>query len=368
VSNLPIGDIVDISVEISSVSTARNGFNLGLIVGSSAVIDATERVRIYSDVESMITDGFALESAEYKAAVLYFSAKLRPDYVAIGYWDSAGETVVDALMDCRAKNTEWYGCMVCGLQKANILLAAAYIEVAAQSSTFFYTTSDVEVLTKVAGNVMETLQGLEYKRTIGQYSTHIDAVAAILGYAMGANTGLENSMYTLAYKKEIGVVTEDLTATQVLNIKDQNGNIYISRGNTYNLFEQGVMANGQYFDEILGIDMLVHNIQLSVLDLLTSAAKVPQTEDGVSLLVNAISRPCIASRNIGFIAPGVWNAAPVLTLKTGDMLSQGFLILSKSIASQSVEDRAARIAPPIYVCVKLSGAIEFVNIQIIVNR
>ena len=114
--------------------------------------------------------------------------------------------------------------------------------------------------------------------------------------------------------------------------------------------------------------MLVNNIQLSVLDLLTGSTKVPQTEDGVALLASAINGPCLAARNTGFIAPGIWNAAPILSLNTGDTLSQGYLILSEPIDSQSQADRDARLAPPIYVPVKLAGAIEHVNIGIYVNR
>ena len=128
------------------------------------------------------------------------------------------------------------------------------------------------------------------------------------------------------------------------------------------------MANGYPFDEIIGIDMLVNDIELSAMDLLVGSQKVPQTEDGVSMLISAITSPCISSRDRGFIAPGVWSQPSILTLKTGDTLSQGFAILSKSIASQSSSDRAQRIAPPIYVCVKLAGAIEFVKIQLDIAR
>ena len=367
-ATLPISDIVDISIVLSPSATTRNGFNLGLIVGASTVIGVTERVREYFDTDSMIVDGFAIDSAEYKAATLYFSATKRPNSVLIGQWVSATESIVEALMDCRAKNTEWYSCLVCGLQKANILLLAAYIETAIPSSVLFYTTADADVLTKGEGNVMATLQGSEYMRTIGQYSTHSDAIAAIMGYAMGANTGMEDSAYTLAYKKEVGVITETLSLTQVNNVKLQNGNIYINRGNTYNLFEQGVMANGYPFDEIIGIDMLVNDIELSVMDLLVGSQKVPQTEDGVSMIVSAIISPCISSRDRGFIAPGAWDQPSILTLKTGDTLSQGFAILSKTISSQSSSDRAQRVAPPIYVCAKLAGAIEFVKIQLDIAR
>ena len=71
---------------------------------------------------------------------------------------------------------------------------------------------------------------------------------------------------------------------------------------------------------------------------------------------------------MGFIAPGQWNGSACLTLKTGDYLQQGYVVLSEAIDDQDQADRDARKAPPIYVCTKLAGAIESVIIQVNVNR
>jgi hypothetical protein len=317
----------------------------------------------------MIADGFTVSEDEYKAATLYFSQNPQPTKVAIGRWDKTeSETALEAITACRVKNTDWYACYLCGAVKADIEAIAPYIEAVEPSSTFFYTTVDADVLAGTAGNVMLTLKAASYKRSIGQYSTSPDAAASIMGYAMGANTGLANTSYTLAHKKEVGVVPEALTANQVTIMNAQNGNYYVNRGNTYNVFQQGIMANGMHFDEIINLDMLVNDIQLAVMDLLTAVSKVPQNEGGVTLLVSAITGPCNSARDRGFLSPGVWNAPSILNLNTGDSLSQGYLILTATIDSQSASDRSSRIAPPIYVCVKLAGAIEFVSIQINVNR
>jgi len=484
---LPLSDIVNISVVLSPVATVRNGFNLGLIVGTSTHITASDRVKVYTGIEGMVADGFLSSEAEYKAATLYFSQNPKPTKLAIGRWDDTGaETVLEAITACRVKNTDWYACYLCGAVTADILSIAPYIEAVEPSSVFFYTTADADVLAGTAltsgyetgasipstdislgtattfqiavdgdetyhpvtltlaglntglliaaamqtairalggiyaavtvsftggvyiitsatvglnskvrviagatndvaaalkigaangaadtdgtGSIMIQLKAMEYKRTIGQYSTSPDAAASIMGYAMGANTGLANTAYTLAYKSEVGVIPEALTENQVTLIKGQNGNIYINRGNTYNLFEQGIMANGMHFDEIINLDMLVNDIRLAVMDLLAGIAKVPQNEGGITLLISAITGPCNAARNRGFLSPGVWTAPSILGLNTGDTISQGYLILAETISSQSASDRSSRIAPPIYVCVKLAGAIEFVNIQINVNR
>ena len=199
-------------------------------------------------------------------------------------------------------------------------------------------------------------------------TTYIPSAVAIMGYAMGANDGTANSTYTLAYKEEVGVTTEALTTTQVASIKDANGNVYINRGSSYNLFEQGHMANGTSFDELINLDKLQNDIQLTVMDLLYANRKIPQTDDGVNQIVHALNVVCESNVTIGFIAPGIWNAAAVGNLSTGDVLTKGYLIQADTVASQSQADREARKSPNIYIAVKLAGAIEYVVITVDVNR
>ena len=128
------------------------------------------------------------------------------------------------------------------------------------------------------------------------------------------------------------------------------------------------MASGVYWDEVLGLDMLKNNIQLSVMDLLAKSPKVPQTEGGVTQIVGAIVPACEAAVNAGFLAPGIWTEAPLLNLATGDALPKGYLIQAESISSQSIVDRESRKAPPIYVAVKLAGAVQSAVIRVNVNR
>jgi hypothetical protein len=361
--------IVKVTVQVSPLSVVNSAFNLGLIVGPSAVISAANRVKIYSGADDMLAQGWVGTEHEYLAAQIYFSQTPRPSKIAIGRWDTTGvETALQAITACRAANNDWYAVYLVDAVKADILLIAAYIETATPLSTFFYDTQDAAVLSGTAGNVMITLQAAKRHRTFGQYSTSAYAAVAAMGYAMSANSGLANSAYTLAYKTEVGILPEVLTTTQVNTILGYGGNIYTNYGATYNLLVQGTMADGVSFDEVLNLDVLTNAVQTAVMNALTSAPKIPQAEEGVGLLVSAITEPCNAARIRGAIAPGVWKAAPVLGLKTGDTLSTGYMVLADTIANQSQADRDARKSPPIYVPIKLAGAIEHVVIGIIVNR
>lgn len=364
-----LNSIVSVSVQVSPLSVVNSAFNLGLIVGVSTIISASDRVKVYNGTEDMISQGWLGTEPEYLAAQIYFSQTPRPSKVAIGRWDNTGaETALVAITACRAANNDWYAVYLCAAVKADILLISAYIETATPFSTFFYDTSDSAVPAGTAGNVMFTLQAAKRHKTIGQYTTTLYNIVAIMGYAMGANTGLANSAYTLAYKTEKGVLPEVLTSAQVATILGYSGNVYTSYGATYNLFVQGTMHDGVPFDEVINLDVLTNAIQTAVMNALTTLPKVPQSNDGLSVLVSAITVPCSEARNRGVLAPGVWKGAPVLGLKTGDTLSTGYIVLADSLATQSQADRDARKSPPIYVCIKLAGAMEHVVIGVIANR
>jgi hypothetical protein len=494
-STLSLNEIVKVTINLSPTAAVRNAFNIGLIVGTSTVISATERIRKYTAVADMLTDGFTLTSPEYIAASIFMEQALVPTYVYIGRQDlTATETPVQAITACRAADNEWYTVTFASvLAKADILAVSAYIESATPASAFFYTTHDADALSGAAGNVFTTLKALNYKRSIGQYSTfanttagyttggvsaaidlhsgtatnfkisvdgdataqaitlniancttglttaaemqtqirnlggvyaavtvtfnpttinyiitsgtsgslssvvvtagatldvssalkisvaggatnttgtttYVPAAVAIMGWAMGANDGTANSAYTLAFKQEVGITTENITTTQELMIKGNNGNIYVSRGSQYELFELGVMSNGSYFDELINLDKLQNDMQLTVMDLLVANRKIAQTDSGVNMIVHALNTVCESNVTIGFIAPGIWNAAAVKSLATGDTLPKGYLVQADTIASQLQSDREARKSPNIYVAVKLAGAIQYVLISIDVNR
>lgn len=199
-------------------------------------------------------------------------------------------------------------------------------------------------------------------------TTYVEAAAAIMGYAMGANTQTSNSAYTLFAKLEIGITAETLKGTELTKIKSYNGNAYVNRGSVYNLFENGVMHDGTFFDEVLNIDMLTNALQVAVLNTFIDQSKVPQSDDGMQTLETALTTPLENAVKIGFIAPGIWNSASVLSVKTGDILTTGYKILADSVSSQSQADREARKAPPVYVLIKTAGAFHNLKIGLYENR
>lgn len=376
-----LDSIVDITVEVSPLAAPRATFNIACIIGSTDVIDTTERVRLYENADDMLDDGFALTDPEYLAASIYFSQSPQPRKVYIGRQDlttSPAETCLEAITDCRDKNFDWYIGICLNAVKADHEDIAQWVESTNPSTVYAFTTSDADLLAATASppGIFEYLKALDYSRTIGQYSTiqggdypnNIYAIVAIVGYVCGQNSGLANSAFTLKFKQETGIATEPLTATQRGYIENQNGNLYLSYGNYYSWFEQGKMANGDFFDERINLDMLVNNIQLTISDLLNSTPKIPQTEAGVTQIIHEINQACDEAVNIGFLAPGEWTGKDILNLKYGDTLTKGYLVQAEAIADQSTSDRQNRISPNIYVAIKEAGAMHSIIIGVYVNR
>lgn len=429
---LPLEPVVNVIVNLSARSAVRKAFDLALLVGETSVIPQEERIRIYSSISEMLEDGFTLNDRLYKAAALIFGQAKTPQRVAIGCIGTVTEvtqvpdedtemntpsqeegsvapedsvedeeleptqeelggaaspdslqalstatrreTPVETFAACRETNGEWYVGIYCAdITNDEHLACAEYFESITPSSVYAYTTNDATTLTDTKGNIFAQLKAKNYRRSFGQYSSqHKDAVCAIIGWAMGAMTGTAGSAFTLAYKTEVGVETENATAViasqAVDNVKANNGNIYINRGSSYDIFEEGTLADGTWFDELIFLDKYQNEMQLSIMDLLYQNNKIAQTEGGMSQIVDAVKEVCEDMRRIGFIESGVWKASSILNLQKGDTLPNGYYIQTEPIDEQSQADRDARKAPYTYVSLKLAGAIHHVTVQVDVNR
>lgn len=376
---LPLDPIANIMVNLSARSAVRKAFNLALLMGDvgDSVDFGSARIKTYESTTEMLQDGFTTSDRLYKAAALIFGQSKTPPKVAIGKatkTDGALESPLATLQACREDDGEWYIGIYCGaISNDQILECAQYVESVSPDTVFAYTTNDTKVMDTEDGGIFKKLKDLSYRHSFGQYSSkNDDAVCAIIGWAMGAMTGTINSAFTLAYKTEVGVETENssslFSSSKVNAIKSHNGNVYINRGSYYNVFEEGTMADGTWFDEVIYLDKYKNDMQLAVMDLLYQNNKIAQTEAGMTRIKDAIKVVCEDMNRIGFIATGVWKSNDILNLAYGATLPSGYMIQSEPIDEQPQADRDARKAPPIYVSLKLAGAIHHVTIQVDVNR
>ena len=372
---LPLDPVVNIIVNLAAVSATRKKFNLALLMGNVGTVAdfANKRIVTYDSLNAMLQAGFTTEDRLYKAAALIFGQRKKPPLVAIGKVGSE-EAPVKTVQECRQADSEWYVGIYCGdITDAQILAVQEYVEACTPSTMFAFTTAE-ETAKADDGGIFGTINGKGYRRIIGQYSTaHKDAICAAIGWAMGAmSASTINSAFTLAYKREVGVQAENymqtFTSNDLNNIKKNYGNVYVNRGNFYDVFEEGRVGDGSWFDEIIYLDKFKNDMQLGIMDLLVNVSKVPQTEAGMGRIKTAIKEVCDDMNRIGFIKEGVWKGEELMALEYGKVLPGGYLIQSEPISEQAQAERDARNAPPIYVSLKLAGAIHHVTIQVDVNR
>lgn len=267
----------------------------------------------------------------------------------------------------------WYGVMFAASvmpADSDYTAVAGLIQGLTVSRIFGVTTQEAAALNpNLTSDVASQLQALGYSRTFTQYSSSSPyACAGIFGDAFTVDFNGTNTLYTLKFKQEIGVVAETLTESQAAALNTKNCNVYVNYNNQTAILQQGVMANGTFFDVIHGTDWLQNDIQTIVFNLLfTAGTKIPQTDAGVNQIVSAITQGLNQAVVNDLIAPGVWTGPPVGAIVTGQTLSTGYYIFAPSVASQTQADRAARKAPVLTVCIKLSGAIHFVSVIINVN-
>ena len=322
---LDLRPIVKVDINLSAKAAARKGFNAALILGDSAVIDPTTRLKMYTSADALLDDGFTNASDEYVAAQLYFSQSPQPDKLYVGVVDTANsEDMVTAATACRQANSEWYELIPLGASDAEVEALALWVESANPRTVMMYTTHTSDVLQPTYDendppeqiqDVFMQLKAANYRRSWGVYNSGTaDSAAAWAGKVNGLNSGTAGSMFTLAYKSVAGITTDALTEAQVQyvagsrNTTGNNGNVYVTRAEDYDLLQQGYMADGTSFDEILGLDMLENDIQLNVMDLLAQSRKVPQTAAGVASIIN-VRRPTATNESARpFMCASSWPA------------------------------------------------------------
>lgn len=458
---LPLGLIVDVSVQINPQGVAAPKFNQALIIGPSAVIPNATRCVLFQGstiLAQMVTYGFSTTSPEYLAAQAYMAQTPQPQYLWIGLQDPSsiktfaisggnagtgyvvgdqfgvvgspagtggvgqvtsisaggvvtgialvaggtgysvaaalsttttgagtglkvstltiGETSLQAVTACRNASPSWYLAYCIGAAKADNIAVVTYAQSASPQMQYFFNTSDSDALSGAAGNVFSTLKASNFNRYQGTYITTQGGAATgntyfgagLMGVAMGRNTGLNNSYFILPFKPVVGMTPEPLSPSQVATINGINGNVYVNYANSYDSYTPGVTGNGQYFDQILGLDMLAADLQFGVANALFGAPAIPMTNSGQSTLIHAANKACQLSANRGFISTGIWDGPTVLNLESGDTVISGFLNQSDSYANQTAGARANRQAMPIYTAVVLTEGAQSILIGVFVQQ
>lgn len=377
---LPVSNVVKVDVIMSPKAATGRNFGALLILGSSAVIPLTERIRLYSSAADIGTD-FGIASEEYKAASVFFSQSPAPSQVYVGRWaktlasgeEGKVETLLEAVNAVLQYNS-WYGLGIADsetVSDADVLSVAAAIEAASSSRILAVTTQEPEtLLASSSTDLAAKLKAGKFSRAFVQYSSSSKyAALSAFGRAFTVNFNGNNTTITLKFKQEPTITYEALNTAQAQALEGKNANVFVYYANDTAILEQGVMANGDFFDERHGLDWLQNYVQTNLFNLLyTSTSKIPQTEAGITRLLTNVEQSLDQAVSNGLVAPGIWSGAALGQINTGDTLTKGYYVYAAPLASQAQADREARKAPLIQVACKLAGAVHYADVQINVVR
>ncbi|QIE96124.1 DUF3383 domain-containing protein [Pantoea stewartii] len=377
---LPVSNVASVDIIMSPRAAAGRNFGSLLILGSATIIPLTERIRLYTSAASIGTD-FGTSSEEYLAAVAYFSQSPTPSQVYVGRWAKTlaaaevgkVETLLDGVNACLGF-TSWYGLGVtydADRKDDDLLPVCAAIESSSLSRILAVTTKNTDaLLITVNTDIASKVKASKYSRTFVQYSStsNYGAISAF-GRAFTVDFNGFGTTITLKFKQEPGITYESLTPAQAAALDAKNCNVYVYYANDTAILQQGVMGNGDFFDERHGLDWLQNYVQTNLFNLLyTSRTKVPQTDAGNTRIMANVEASMDQAVNNGLIAPGVWNGGQIGQLSPGDTLTKGYYVYMPAISSQAQADREARKSVPVQVACKLAGAIHYASVQINVMR
>lgn len=282
------------------------------------------------------------------------------------------ETALDAvvLFDDRF-GQKWYALFIDNASNADHVAVAGYIEGTNTKHFYCVNSQEAGILSAVdTTNIAYQLKELGYKKSAVQYSSKSKyAVVSLISRILTTDYTANNTVITLKFKQEPGVVAEELASTQAANAAAVNANIFVKYDNNTAIIQEGTVANGDLIDTIIGADWFAITVQNDVYNLLyTSTTKIPQTNAGHQLVQTVISRTCAGAVYNGLLAPGQWDGTSFGSLKSGDYMPNGYYVYFQPVELQNPALRAKRQSQTFQVAAKLAGAIHSVSVQLNISR
>lgn len=279
-----------------------------------------------------------------------------------------------AVLDLADHARSWYGLAIAtrnAPSKEDLLAVAGFVEASESARMFAVTINTPDALDPNNNQDFGSLaKARAFRKTATQFSsTNPFACMSMFARQFSVDFTGSKTASTAKFKQQPGVIPEALKVSQARTLAAKNYNVYVSYQNGVAITQEGVMSNGQFFDEVHGLDWLKDTVETLLFNLhYQSLTKIPQTDEGVTQLLTETEKGLEMGRTNGLIAPGVWNADPFGYLKRGQALPKGYYTYAAPIAEQMQNEREARRAPVIQVALKLAGAFHSAHVILNVNR
>ena len=195
------------------------------------------------------------------------------------------------------------------------------------------------------------LKAQNYDRTFTVFSADQDGYAAAAW--IGKNAPKDPGSITWKFKGVAGVVADKLTTTQKINISGKNGNTYTEVGGV-NIFEEGVVVNGEFIDIIRGTDWIQVRMQEEVYTLLINEDKVPFDNGGIEAVLTQMRK---------ILDQAVTNKILRTTIAGQEAEEATPSVFAPDISDIPAADRAARFLQGLEFSGFYAGAVHKVKID-----
>lgn len=348
-----LSSIVNVQINLSEPIVGRASFGHILILGEPPLDENAdvEPVSVYASISEMEDDGWVTIGDDADpvgvAARVAFSQSPRPTrlYVAVRQSSEGWAVTLN-----RALMTEgWYVIVPAGIGEAQFDTLAQWTE--AQNKLFVYTyTGNTDPVTAPYYRTA----GYYGKVTSDQESSEVPAVNQYVGCAAAAKClSFTPGSETWSFKSLSVVTPSKLTTTEIAGLEDTNVNYYETVAGS-NMTRLGKVKAGEWIDVIRFRDWLQDDMQLRVANVLVQNPKIPYTNDGITLVQNAMIASLKAGQANGGIVPDEWDA-------NGNLIA-GFSTDVPDASEITAAQKRSRILSDCKFSANLAGAIHAVNI------
>lgn len=271
--------------------------------------------------------------------------------LAIVYQEST-EAIADTLAAIKRENHDWYGIALTSHEESDVLAAAEWAET--NESMFFTSSNQASILdSAVMTDIGSKLKAKQYFRTATWYHLAEDEYieAAVPGHCFTFYPGGE----TWANKRLAGITSDALAEGQSITCNTKNVNTFEPFRN-FAITQYGKVAAGEWIDVIRFRDWLVEQIKINVVSAIINAdGKVPYTDEGIQIIVNAMRVPLELGIDRGGIAPEELD-------ETGRVIPS-YTISAPLAANIPANDKANRVLRDVKFTARLAGAIHATEIK-----
>jgi hypothetical protein len=288
---------------------------------------------------------------------------------AISTPGQAVETIQQTLANMQGLSAAWfYFTFTSEVLFADIMNAAAWAQ-ANQVMGGQTITSGVAFLADITQNPGAACDELDYSNFVFQYDP-VDpyAICSFFGRCVTVNYDQPDSTICLKFKQEPGMTPLNLSPNQQAQLEANNINYNAFFGDNNAMIAEGVVANGRFVDEVVGLAWLQWAVQNDIFAYQYAARKIPQTDKGVARIRQVITKRMDSAVANGLLAPGTWEGEEIdgtdgtAIVKQGDFLKNGYIVYAAPVSTQTQTKRASRIYDLFTVVAKGAGAIQDVGI------